>query len=177
MKTSLPFLRLWQRAILIAAMLTFPAGCLAQGAAWITNTPMTSQLYWHTATLLPSGEVLVAGGYDNNPASTTNAERYNPTAKTWTVTGGMNDARAVFTATSLTNGQVLVAGGLFYQAGNPETLGSAELYNPETGIWTMTGSMATARYGHTATVLPNGQVLIAGGTSLMGWTTVDYIAS
>ena len=172
MKTNLLVVRLWRRVILIAAMLAFPAGCLAQGAAWVTNTSMTSPHYWHTATLLPSGEVLVAGGYDNT-GSTTNAELYNPAAKTWTVTGGMNDARADFTATLLTNGQVLVAGGTFYQAGNFWTLASAELFDPTTGTWTNTGSMATARYGHTATLLPNEQVLVAGGTYFNGVSLSD----
>ena len=165
MKTNLRVVRLWRKAISMTAMLAFPAGCLAQGAAWVTNTSMTSPHYWHTATLLPSGEVIVAGGYDNT-GSTTNAELYDPATKIWTETGGMNDARATFTATLLTNGQVLVAGGYFSESGyNPGGLASAELFNPATEIWTITGSMATARYGHTATLLPNGQVLVAGGMS------------
>jgi hypothetical protein len=168
MKTNLRVVRLWRKAISMTAMLAFPAGCLAQGAAWVTNTSMTSPHYWHTATLLPSGEVIVAGGYDNT-GSTTNAELYDPATKIWTETGGMNDARATFTATLLTNGQVLVAGGYFSESGyNPGGLASAELFNPATEIWTITGSMATARYGHTATLLPNGQVLVAGGVGDYG---------
>jgi len=124
---------------------------------------MPSPCYWHSATLLPSGQFLIAGGYDG-PDSTTNAELYNPATKSWTMTGGMNDGRAVFTTTLLTNGQVLAAGGFFYEPGNQfGSLASAELYNPATGAWTRTGSMANARSGHTATLLPNGQVLVAGG--------------
>ncbi len=59
----------------------------------------------------------------------------------------------------LPNGKVLVAGGY----DNSGTLASAELYDPASGTWTATGSLATARYSHTATLLPNGKVLVAGG--------------
>ncbi len=147
------------------------AGSLAQGAIWITNTPMPGPHYWHSATLLPSGQVLIAGGYDD-AGSTTNAELYNPATKSWTMTGGMNDPRGASTATLLTNGQVLAAGGFFSQLGYPfGILASAELYNPATGAWTKTGSMANARSGHTATLLPNGQVLVAGGNGDAGTLT------
>jgi Galactose oxidase, central domain/Kelch motif len=147
------------------------AGSLARGAIWTTNTPMPSPCYWHSATLLPSGQVLIAGGYVGSD-STTNAELYNPATKSWTMTGGMNDGRADFTTTLLTNGQVLAAGGFFYEPGNQfGNLASAELYNPATGAWTRTGSMANARSGHTATALPNGQVLVAGGNGDAGTLT------
>jgi hypothetical protein len=57
---------------------------------------------------------------------------------------------------------VLVAGGL---ATTPEdVLAGAELYRPATAKWTVTGSMTTTRYGHTAVLLPSGEVLVAGGT-------------
>jgi hypothetical protein len=59
----------------------------------------------------------------------------------------------------LPNGKVLVAGG----DGSSGYLASAELYDPATGIWMATGSLSTARYDHTATLLPNGKILVAGG--------------
>jgi hypothetical protein len=59
----------------------------------------------------------------------------------------------------LSNGTVLVTGGF----GNSENLASAELYDPASGTWATTGSLNTARYLHTATLLPNGKVLVAGG--------------
>jgi hypothetical protein len=64
----------------------------------------------------------------------------------------------------LLNGKVLVAGG----SGALSYLSSAELYDPTTGGWTNTGSMNIARENHTALLLPNGQVLVAGGFGSSG---------
>jgi hypothetical protein len=81
----------------------------------------------------------------------------------WAATGTMSAARFDFTATLLLDGRVLVTGGdLGYQA-VPRALASAELYDPATGTWTATGGMLTGRYRHTATLLADGKVLVAGG--------------
>jgi Kelch motif protein/galactose oxidase-like protein/dockerin type I repeat protein len=122
----------------------------------------------HTATLLPNGQVLVAGGY--NGFDLRSAELYDPATGLWTRTGSMATAREIHTATLLPNGQVLVAGG---QTTGTGVLGSAELYDPATGLWSVTGSLVTARYYHTATLLPNGQVLVAAGFG----RNLDYLAS
>ena len=63
------------------------------------------------------------------------------------------------TATLLLSGKVLVAGG----SNGVDSLSSAELYDPATGIWSNTGSLHSARESHTATLLPSGKVLVAGG--------------
>jgi hypothetical protein len=103
-----------------------------------------------TATVLPGGKVLVAGGsvFINGDALTS-AELYDPSAGTWTLTGSMNVRRSQHTATLLAaNGQVLVAGG---GDGYQFYTNTAELYNPSTGMWSLTGSMSVARFGHAAT--------------------------
>jgi large repetitive protein len=122
-----------------------------------------------TATLLPDGKVLVAGGV-HGFKQVPNAELYDPATGTWAATGAMNVARSGQTATLLPDGQVLAAGGgcngrgYGCDAGSFEgTLASAELYNPATGSWTKTGSMKFGRESFTATLLPDGQVLAAGG--------------
>ena len=123
-----------------------------------------------TATLLPGGDVLVAGGeHGSNFAQVATAELYNPASGTWAVTGSMNKPRSGQTATLLPDGEVLVAGGgcnighLCNAGSFLNTLASAELYNPATGTWTMTGRMHVGRQFATASLLPDGQVLEAGG--------------
>jgi len=117
----------------------------------------------HTATLLPNGKVLVAGGVSNSYSFLVNAELYDPASGTWTATGSLGAARSDHTATLLPNGKVLVAGGFNGNLDTGFNLASAELYDPASGTWTATGSLGAARSDHTATLLPNGKVLVAGG--------------
>lgn len=117
----------------------------------------------HTATLLESGQVLVAGGEDGDGNPLDSTELYDPDTNTWIATGSLAQAREEHTATLLSSGKVLVAGGE-----GPSPLASAELFDPATRQWTATGSMAEARAGHTATRLPSGQVLVTGGLGASG---------
>jgi N-acetylneuraminic acid mutarotase len=121
----------------------------------------------HTATLLTNGLVMVAGGMDSaNIFSST--ELFNPASATWSFTGDMNIPRAYHTATLLTNGLVLVAGGMGCCSSTNSAMASAELYNPATGTWTNTGTMTASRKYHTATLLNDGRVLVAGGANKNG---------
>jgi N-acetylneuraminic acid mutarotase len=116
----------------------------------------------HTATRLPDGTVLVAGGYDSDGDALASTEVYDSGTGSWTATGYMDVARAGHTATLLTDGTVLVVGG--YDSGG-DTLASAELYDLRSASWTATGNMGEGRRFHTATLLPDGTVLVAGGWS------------
>jgi len=120
----------------------------------------------HTATLLQNGKVLITGGTSldsSNPTAT--AEVYDPATGTFTVTGGMTTAREEHTATLLADGKVLIVGGEGPVTGSSELQPTAtvEVYDPSTGLFSTTGSMTAARNLHTATLLPSGLVLIAGG--------------
>jgi WD40 repeat protein len=133
-------------------------------SSWTPTDSMTFERLFHTATLLPNGQVLVAGGQNGSDASST-AELYDAANGSWSNTGNMRMARFYQTATLLPNGQVLVAGGYNSIA---RIMRHAELYDPATGRWTATGRMAFERIFHTATLLPNGQVLVAGGENGSG---------
>jgi hypothetical protein len=111
-----------------------------------------------TATLLMSGNVLVAGG--DEYGNYTSAELYNLPTETFAATGSMVTGRALNTATLLPDGSVLMTGS--YLPGNG-SLASAELYDPGAGAFTPTGGMTTSRALHTATLLNNGRILVAGG--------------
>src|SRR4051812_39514257 len=131
-------------------------------SSWTPTGSLNTARDSHTATLLPNGMVLVAGGFGPVRAS---AELYDPASGTWMPTGSLNTARAQHTATLLPNGMVLVAGGF---DSNVNVSASAELYDPASGTWTPTGNLNMARTSHTATLLPNGMVLVAGGFGVSG---------
>jgi len=117
----------------------------------------------HTATLLPDGRVLVAGGTNGLDVPLASAEIYNPKTDRWTSVGSMSTSRLDQTATLLSDGRVLVAGGLAEPT--PSTLASAELYDPTTNTWSAAAPMSGGRARHTATRLRDGRVLVVGGIS------------
>ncbi len=160
----------------IGLVATTPVPALAGKVAgnsgtWANTGSLNTARTAHTATLLPSSQVLVVEGYDA-AGTLTSAELYNPATGKWTVTGSTATPRIQHTATLLPNGEVLVAGGWLGSDPNPPYLpiytATAELYNTFTGQWRTTGSMTTPRARQGATLLQNGQVLVAGGVNVDG---------
>ena len=132
--------------------------------AFTTTGSLNSGRIFNTSTLLTNGQVLVAGGSDSNWNQIGTAELYNPVSRTFSFTGTLNTARTAHTATLLGSGKVLVAGG-WNSSGDYITSDAAggELYDPTTGTFASTANLNTARDTHTATLLNDGTVLIAGG--------------
>src|SRR5437764_3727491 len=152
--------------VLLSAGLVLIQPCAGQSGTW-TPTGSLANTGTRTATLLPNGKVLVAGGYQRRgywPPYTyfaTAAELYDPASGTWAATGIPVIPFHSLTATLLPNGKVLVTGTtpLTYSA-------VAELYDPSSGTWSATGSLSTAASdSYTTTLLTNGKVLVAGGTT------------
>jgi hypothetical protein len=145
--------------------------------SWTVTGPMAGPHYEHTATLLPNGKVLVVGGWNANYSGFANAygtaDLYDPLTGAWNATNHVANARSGHTATLLPSGKVMVTGGNNNGAPfNPLAfaLNSTEVYDPSTGTWTFGNSMGVRRYGHTATVLPSGSILIAGGDTSAPWS-------
>jgi hypothetical protein len=144
---------------------------------------MTTTLYYQTATLLPTGSVLVAGGNQNgfgDEGAVSGAELYSPSTQSFTQTGSMIKARFGHTATLLASGpdagQVLITGGENY---HDTQLAEAELYNPQSGTFgAAPGTPNYPRSLHTATTLQDGTILIAGGmTGCVGCGTSNLASA
>lgn len=124
----------------------------------------------HTATLLAAGNVLIVGGMERNGVTDASAELYDPATGRFTPAAKMKGQRGWgSTATRLANGEVLIAGGATGSLCSPDChLASAELYDPATGSFKVTGSMKEPRAGGFAILLPTGDVLMVGGTMTSG---------
>ena len=137
---------------------------------WQSTGSLNQARRGHQAVLLGDGRVLVTGGIAEGDllAST---EIYDPATGKWTTVAPMNVARLGNTLTLLSNGNVLATGGTAADtasgSGGGQTIrpdSTAEIYNVSANTWTMTsGPMSTPRFEHSATLLDDGRVLIAGG--------------
>lgn len=148
------------KTVFVLTLALLGVGCsasiaIAQSPGTFSATgSMTTSRIFHTATLLPNGKVLIAGGSSGRPTSS--AELYDPSTGVFTATGSMTLARARHTATLLPSGKVLIIGG------NDERLGSAELYDPATGTFAAIGDLIAppTDFFQRATLLASGRVLV-----------------
>lgn len=140
---------------------------------WTVTGDLLAARGEHTATLLADGSVLVAGGYaippeadpdyeDYGIAVTATAERYDPVGRRWQAVGEMTIPRMEHSATLLPGGDVLVVGGRNYEE-EDDTGETAERFSAATGQWRAIAPPGVGRHGHTATLLIDGTVLVAGG--------------
>ncbi|WP_165956411.1 Kelch repeat-containing protein [Kribbella antibiotica] len=148
---------------------------------WSTTGSMSSTRRIHTMTLLPDGKVLAAGGiagpFRFPTPSVASADLFDPKSGTWSPTGSMTEPRLGHTATLLADGRVLVAGGGRVRGTDSgRTLATAELYDPATGLWTATETMTDARVDSQSVLLPDGRVLLVGGTVETGHGTFAHLA-
>ena len=122
-------------------------------------TPMLEPRSGHSATLLPNGKVLIAGGMRRNQDFYRSAELYDPATGNFQPTGPMSVARVGHIAVLLRSGKVLVAGGWV----GHDCTDIAELYDPPTAKFQPLPKMTARRGRPNATLLATGDVLITGG--------------
>ena len=132
--------------------------------SWSATGSMLEGRDGFTTTLLASGKVLVAGGTTSlDGVAHASAELYDPISGSWASTGAMIEARVAAAAALLPDGEVLVAGGHSGSGLHNSAVSSAELYDPTAGSWRTTGSMEGPDAFMSASLLPDGRVLVTGG--------------
>jgi hypothetical protein len=133
---------------------------------WADAPAMHDARLTPTLTLLADGRVLAAGGVGPDGRSLRSAELFDPGASSWTAVGtGMTAARSGAAAIGLRDGRVLIAGGTDGAEGGAAVLASSELFDPVGDVFVRTGDLRSGREGMTATLLVDGRVLVAGGSS------------
>jgi N-acetylneuraminic acid mutarotase len=166
--------------VLVVGGISYPSNALTNTTElydpatnnWSAGPPLTLGVREaHSAVLLNTGKVLVVAGLQSYPDCTyrNSAELYDWTTNTWAATGSLSLNRSSATTTLLSNGKVLLAGGPQNNCPTPNVgLNQAEVYDPATGTWSITGNLSVSRYANTITTLPSGKVLVAGGISTPG---------
>jgi N-acetylneuraminic acid mutarotase len=134
--------------------------------SWTSTAPMNAKSVWLAAALLPDGRVLAAGGI--NPASGemyTTAEIYDPATGEWSLTAPLVPARCGHAGVVLPDGRALVTGGA--QRCGPEVspFNNVEAYDYQSGTWGALPPLRVPRARHTATLLPDGRIFVAGGVT------------
>lgn len=131
---------------------------------WKGGPHMKNKRAFHTLTALNDGSLLACGGTDGEKTLDT-CERFDPRVGEWVIVATMTVARAYHSATLLPNGTVLLAGGTSGRVEESAALKDAEIFYPDVKKTVKTSPLNKARLLHTATLLPDGNVLFTGGTS------------
>ncbi|MBK7705802.1 MAG: hypothetical protein IPJ30_08460 [Acidobacteria bacterium] len=118
----------------------------------------------HAAVLLSDGRVLLAGGVGIGWTFLADAELFDPATGTFSKTGSMNLVRESHTTTLLNDGRVLITGGHRGRRSAIVIYTEAEIYDPRTGKFSVTGNLGIRRHKHDAALLADGRVLIVGGS-------------
>jgi hypothetical protein len=158
----------WMKIRLVLPLLALgavPAATAQSPGTFAPTGDMKTPRWVHTATLLADGKVLIAGGGGVPNGFLESVELYDPQTGAFTLAAPMHTPRYGHTATLLPDGKVLITGGFAGGGVTSLPLSSAELYDPAHEIFLETGYMVTGRAFHTATLLRNGKVLIAGGVT------------
>lgn len=139
------------------------SGSFAQASQFLLTPHGYGSSHRDLATLLNDGRVLFAGG----GSGTDSAEIFDPATETPTATSSLHEARAYHSMTKLPDGRVLVTGGWIFdqKAMHWVQVDSNEIYDPQSGQFTLTGTMHYPRGEVLAVRLEDGRVLIAGGYS------------
>lgn len=141
--------------------LLLPIAAVAQ--QWEYTGSMHHERRHHITQLLPTGEILVAGGTDNPQYALSSCEVYDPASGMWRNSNAMNVARERHTATMLPSGVLVVIGGNSGSTSGNVLVSAIEHYNPVTDTWKIEGYLNRARQNHSAVLLPNGKILVIGG--------------
>ena len=153
-------------ALLVILVLLACLPAAANADSWTTAQPLTTGRSEHTATLLPNGQVLVAGGNAGNdlPLMTDSSERYDPASGTWLTTPSFSGERYGQGASLLTDGRVLMTGGYYGSyLKDPAVLASVRVYDPATNSWSGAADMPRPHGFHAQLTLPDGRVFVFGG--------------
>mgnify|MGYP002622489237 CR=1 FL=1 len=133
---------------------------------WATTGAMNTPRFNHRAVKLHDGRVMAIGGNSAYPGEqfvVADAELYDPRSGNWKPTAPMHTPRRSLAAVVLADGRVLVAGGAGRLGEAKKQLSVSEVYDPQSEQWTEVAPLREGRWGPTATLLADGQVLIVGG--------------
>ncbi len=156
-------------AALVATILLAASASAGTPNSWTPAAPLNTGRFVGVSASLHSGDVLVAGGDTTSGNPTSSAEVYHPATDTWTSAGNMSTPRFAAVAVTLQSGKVLVVGGTTGNFGSI-ALDTGEVYDPSTNTWTSVANTMSSPRGNfpAVAVLPNGNVLIAGGGDSSG---------